>query len=104
MACSCRALSIVAPGIGRPSTSAARSAAACASPSTPGYRHGSLEIRLDDRAVAAVDLLACPCGEIVVPLSTGDRARPFTAIETVCAARSMTTAASTSGWPAASSP
>lgn len=49
----------------------------------PGYRHASLEIRLNGRAVEAIDLLARPAGEIVVPLAAGDLARPFTAIEAV---------------------
>ena len=49
----------------------------------PGYRHASLEIRLNGRAAAAIDLLARPAGEIVVPLAAGDLARPFTAIEAV---------------------
>lgn len=49
----------------------------------PGYRNASLEIRLNGRAAEAIDLLARPGGEIVVPLTAGDLARPFTAIEAV---------------------
>jgi hypothetical protein len=49
----------------------------------PGYRFASLEIRINDRAVEAIDLLARPGGELELVLSTADLARPFTKIEAV---------------------
>jgi cellulose synthase operon protein B len=49
----------------------------------PGYRVASLQIRLNDRAVEAIDLLARPGGRLELPLSAGDLARPFTKIEAV---------------------
>lgn len=49
----------------------------------PGYRVASLEIRLNDRAAEAIDLLARPGGQLELPLSAADLARPFTKIEAV---------------------
>ena len=49
----------------------------------PGYRFASLEIRINDRAVDAIDLLASPGGELELPLAATDLARPFIQIEAI---------------------
>jgi cellulose synthase operon protein B len=49
----------------------------------PGYRFASLQIRINDRAAEAIDLLARPGGALELALSGADLARPFTKIEAI---------------------